>query len=164
MDNQVLVKGLILLVGIIVLISGISYLVYCFFKRKNKQRISKIVGFGMFSVSIICTLYVMFGFLFLYLKIIIFLKNTAVKNLKQVDISLDDDFKVLENEIYKFTSYSHTFKLKISNNDANKLIENKKVNTSKQVLVRFQGINAYNSKKVIVDIEKNILIYRYESE
>jgi len=162
MDNLVILKGVILIIGGLILFFGISYFIYYIFNRFGKQKNGKIAGFVTFAFLILFTtcVNVISGFPSFFFKEYFFFKSSAVKELKQMDLVLYDDFKVLKNEIGGFTSYIHTFELKISKKDLQRLVGDKELNANK-VMIEFEEINSNGWKKVIVDVEKNILTYEY---
>lgn len=148
MNNLVIFRGLILIIGGLTLFFGISYLIYVIFNKFGKRKTRKIVGSGFFSISILFTAYVISGFPFLFFENYLFFNSSAKKELKQMDLVLYDDFKILENEIGGFTSYNHIFKLKISEKDTQRLVKNKVINANNRVMVRFKVLNSYAWKKV----------------
>ena len=152
MDDFLIFWGIILLIGLI-LFFGIPYLTYFIFKKFGKRKIGKIVGIVIFTVFVLFTTYVAYEDYF-------FFKSSARKELKEMDLVLNDDFEILKNESGGFTDYYHIFELKISEKDATKLLGNKYLN-SKEVTIKHTDLESNIWKEVRIDTEKYILTYEY---
>lgn len=140
----------------LLLILGISFIVFFLFKRFGKEKLGRVIGIGLFIVSVLVTVYVVFEDAF-------FFKSTARKELQEMNIVLIDDFEIIDNETGGFTDYFHIFKLKISDKDKERLIQVKNAN-DEIVIVKYIDFGYYTYKAVKVDTKENILIYEYIQE
>ena len=122
-------------------------------KKLRKPKTGKIIGISVFVVFISTTIYISFEDYF-------FFKNSARKELKQVNLVLNDDFKIIKNESGGFTDYYHIFELKISDNDLERLIENQ-MNDTETITIIHQDIEKNSWKEVRINRKDNILIYEY---
>jgi len=152
MDDFLIFWGLVLLIGLILFL-GIPFLTFFVLKKLGKPKIGKIIGLGILAVFVFFTTYVIFEDYF-------FFKSSARKELKQMDLVLNDDFEILKNESGGFTDYYQIFELKISEKDMNRLTENKKSETNPITIAR-KDIESNVWKIIKVDTENHILIYEY---
>jgi len=152
MDDTLIFYSLILLIGLI-LFFGIPFLIFFILKKLRKPKTGKIIGISVFVVFISTTIYISFEDYF-------FFKNSARKELKQVNLVLNDDFKIIKNESGGFTDYYHIFELKISDNDLERLIENQ-MNDTETITIIHQDIEKNSWKEVRINRKDNILIYEY---
>lgn len=113
----------------------------------------KVIGIGVFTIFTCFSTYIIFEDHF-------FFKNSARKELKEMNLVLNDDFEILKNESGGFTDYYHIFELKISQNDLNRLIENKNLKNN-TIIVAWKEIGTNTWKKVKVDTENRILTYEH---
>jgi hypothetical protein len=152
MDNFSFFWGITLLIGLI-LFFGIPYLTYFTFKTLGKPRLGKVIGLVILTVFLLFTIYVTFEDYF-------FFKYSARKELKELDLILNDNFEIIKNESGGFKDYYHIFELKISHKDVERLIESKDL-TTKVVTIRLKNFENNVWKEVKIDIEKDILTYEY---
>lgn len=152
MDDSLIFWGLILLIGVI-LFFGIPFFVFYVLKKTGKPKIGKILGIGIFILFISFFTYVIFEDYF-------FFKSSARKELKELNIVLNEDFEILNNESGGFTDYYHIFKLKISKSDVYKLTENKDVKNNPITIVKIY-IESNIWKEIKINTENKILTYEY---
>lgn len=152
MDDFLIFWGILLLIGLI-LFFGIPYFTYYVIKKIGKPRIGKILGIGIFVLFISFATYVIFEDYF-------FFKSSARKELKKMDLILNDDFEILKNESGGFTDYYHIFELKLSQNDIKRLTEDKN-SENNPVTIAKKNIEINIWKTIKIDVEKQILIYEY---
>lgn len=115
MDSFVVFWGLSILL-FISLVVGLIYLAYWLPKRLGKRKIglwlSGILTVGLLTLIIATVFEDQF-----------FFKSDAIEKLKEHNVELKDDFKILSNESGGFMDYFHQFRLTISPSDKERLID-----------------------------------------
>ena len=96
---------------------GILFFIYWIPKKLGYPKVGKFLSIGLFVLLILIILYGVFQDAF-------FTKNQARELLVKQEIVLNDDFKILNNKTtMNIGSNYHRFRLEISENDKNKIIE-----------------------------------------
>jgi len=115
MDSFVIFWGLSILLFISIIV-GLIYLAYWLPKRLGKRKL------GLWLSGILTV-----GLLTLIMATVFedqfFFKADAIEKLKEHNIELLDDFKILSNESGGFMDYFHQFRLTISHADKERLID-----------------------------------------
>jgi len=151
-NGFIIVFGILLLIGL-VLFFGVPFLIYFIFKECKKPRTGKVVGLGVLIFFLLITTYTIFEDQF-------FFKSSARNELKKMGLVLNDDFEIIKNESGGLKDYYHIFELKISDNDLNRLIGNRKLDSRTVTIVR-EDIESNVWKEVKLDVTKSILTYEY---
>lgn len=115
MDSFVIFWGLSILLFISILV-GLIYLAYWFPKRLGKRKL----GLWLSGIFIVGILTLIMATVF---EDQFFFKSDAKEKLKEHNVELVDDFKIVSNESGGFMDYFHQFKLKISLTDKLRLID-----------------------------------------
>jgi len=103
--------GMILFTILIIL----SAFVYFFFKKLGKKRTGLILALFFISIAITPVLFLTFESNFYF-------KSDVIKDLKIAEVTLNDNFKIIENKITGVPEYYQTTKLEISKNDKERII------------------------------------------
>ena len=115
MDSFVIFWGLSILLFISIIV-GLIYLAYWLPKRLGKRKL------GLWLSGILTV-----GLLTLIMATVFedqfFFKADAIEKLKEHNVELLDDFKMLSNESGGFMDYFHQFRLTISHADKERLID-----------------------------------------
>ena len=115
MDSFVIFWGLSILLFISIIV-GLIYLAYWLPKRLGKRKLGLRLS-GILTV----------GLLILIMATVFedqfFFKSDAKEKLKEHNVELVDDFKIVSNESGGFRDYFHQFKLTISLTDKERLID-----------------------------------------
>jgi hypothetical protein len=115
MDSFVIFWGLSILLFISIIV-GLIYLAYWLPKRLGKRKL------GLWLSGILTV-----GLLTLIMATVFedqfFFKADAIEKLKEHNVELLDDFKILSNESGGFMDYFHQFRLTISHADKERLID-----------------------------------------
>ncbi|MFC4738799.1 hypothetical protein ACFO3U_02210 [Flavobacterium ponti] len=93
----------------------LSPFLYFFFKKSGKKRTGLILSLFFISIAIIPVI-------FLYFESKFYFKSDAINDLKIVEITLNENFEIIENKITGLAEYYQTTKLKISKNDKERII------------------------------------------
>ncbi|WP_194976204.1 hypothetical protein [Aquiflexum lacus] len=115
MDSFVIFWGLSILLFISIIV-GLIYLAYWLPKRLGKRKLGLWLS-GILTVGLL-TLIVATVF-----EDQFFFKSDAIEKLKEHNVELIDDFKILSNESGGFMDYFHQFRLTISPADKERLID-----------------------------------------
>ena len=147
----------IILIGFIFLVSIpilIGYLIYRLIKRKFKVKYA----------NIFAIIYSLLFFLFILYQIYedeLFTKNEATELVEDLGFKLNDDFEIIENKSNEgMESMTHTFILKISNNDRNRLIN--EIKTSKN----YMPDSIFSTDKIVYPdrYKGKKIVWNYEDE
>ncbi len=148
------VTGLLILLGII-------YLIFYIFKKIGVPKIGKII-----SISLI--LIVLYLIIISFFEDYFFTKNDAEMLLNQQNIILKDDFQIIKNEsMTAIGEYYMTFKIKISNNDKNRIVneikKSKNFTTndiSVETLIQNENIDTHFGKRIVLNHETKLFFVR----
>jgi hypothetical protein len=101
----------------LVFMIGILFFIYWIPKKLGHPKVGKYLSIGLAVLLVMIITYGIFQDAF-------FTKNQAEKLLAEQDIILEDDFKVLNNKTsFAIGDYYHRFRLEISDDDKNRIIE-----------------------------------------
>jgi hypothetical protein len=115
MDSFVIFWGLSILLFISIIV-GLIYLAYRLPKRLGKRKL----GLWLSGILTIVLLTLIMATVF---EDQFFFKSDAKENLKEHNVELVDNFKIVSNESGGFMDYFHQFKLTISPADKERLID-----------------------------------------
>jgi hypothetical protein len=115
MDSFVIFWGLSILLFISIIV-GLIYLAYRLPKRLGKRKL----GLWLSGILTIVLLTLIMATVF---EDQFFFKSDAKENLKEQNVELVDNFKIVSNESGGFMDYFHQFKLTISPADKERLID-----------------------------------------
>ncbi|UOK42134.1 MULTISPECIES: hypothetical protein [Flavobacterium] len=130
-----------------VICSGLTFISYWIPKKLGLRKA------GIILSSIVGLFFILFAVSDIFADEL-FSKNNARKLLSEQEISLKEDFEILENESMSgIGDYYHTFTLKISNSDKNRMISEIKKTTN---------FTTFTSNAIITDITKSTDYYEGE--
>ncbi|MFD2907420.1 hypothetical protein ACFSX9_01600 [Flavobacterium ardleyense] len=151
----------VMIIAVILLIA--SFLVFIFFKNLQKKKLGIIIGLFLASIVIV-------PFLFLTFESYLYFKSDAIEDLKIAKVTLNDNFKIVENKITGFPDYYQITKLEISANDRNRIC--KEIISSQDFFVHddynflLNANNNIESDKLIANygFKTELIIETYEKE
>lgn len=127
--------GMILVIIFIIL----SPFVYFFFKKTEKEKTGLILAIFFVIIAIIPILFLTFESKFYF-------KSDVIKDLKIVEVTLNDNFEIIENKITGLPEYYQTTKLEISQKDKERIIN--EIRNSPDFFV-------YDNYNFLKDLNKN---------
>ena len=145
-----------ILVIFILFMVGILFFIYWIPKKLGYPKVGK-------YLSIILSIFLVLMVLFWVFQDSFFTKNQARSLLAEHDIILKDDFKILNNKSRSpMADYYHRFRLEISDNDKNQIIERikkadgfKGINEEKKDLL--PNTSDYNTTRIIQNYEDDVM-------
>lgn len=152
MDDFTIFWGMMIFIAILLFI-GIPFLIFFILRRFGQPKIGKIIGIGVLAILTLFTTYIVFEDHF-------FFKSTARNKLKQADLILNDDFKIINNESGGFTDFYQIFELKISDNDFYRLTENYR-SANKTIIISHKTTEEDARIIVKVNKENKVLTFEY---
>ncbi len=142
-----------MLVLFVIFMIGILFFIYWIPKKLGYPKVGKFLSIGLFLLLVLIILYGIFQDAF-------FTKNHARELLVEQDIVLKDDFKILNNKTSTSRGYYyHRFRLEISDNDKNRIIDEIK-NTDDIKGVNEEKLDLYSNS---LEIKSSKVIQHYES-
>ncbi|WP_322549130.1 hypothetical protein [Flavobacterium psychraquaticum] len=146
--------GVFVMMIFAVILLIISFLIFISLKDSKKKKLGIILASLLASIVILPILFLTFESYFYF-------KSDAIEDLKIAEITLNENFKILDNKITGLPEYYQITKLEISTNDKNRIIN--KIKNSQDFFVNDNYNFLLNSNNNI-DSDKIIANYRFEEE
>jgi len=144
----------IIFVVFLLIFSGIAYLAYFLFKKGGYPKIGKVLAGLIGAVFIVMATLIIF-------EDQLFSKSDAIELLSEQEIQLHDDFELINNEsMSAIGDYYHTFTLRISETDRERLIE--EIKTSNNYNKDISTGNYFNNRDDYYNGPKRIKNYETE--
>lgn len=138
----------------ILFMAGILFFIYWIPKKLGYPKIGKYLSIGL---AVLLVLIISYGIF----KDAFFTKNQARKFLAEQNIVLKDDFKILNNKTsFAMGYYYHRFRLEISENDKNRIIEQIKKSDKFKSLDE-EKLDLYSNS---LDINSSKILQSYEDD
>ena len=151
--------GIFLITGILILVAIIIGIVWLCFWIPKSFEYPKFGKYLSITIGVLITMFVLTEIF----EDELFSKNDARELLKEQNIVLTDEFELIENKsLSGIGEYYHTFTLKISSQDKNKIIN--EIQKSKNYNSNLKTENYFENRKDYYNGPKRIMNYETENQ